>query len=42
MSKPKLEKYDEFYERLGTKKFTKEVYKLAMGRENQTRNFKNM
>ena len=42
VSKAKLKKYDELYERLGTKEGEKEVYRLAKEREKQSRDFKNV
>ena len=42
MSKAKLKKYDELYERLGTKEGEKEVYRLAKEREKQSRDFRNV
>ena len=38
VNKAKLEKYDELYERLGTK----EVYRLVKEREKQSRDFRNV
>ena len=42
VSKAKLKKYDELYERLGTKEGGKEVYRLAKEREKQSRDFRNV
>ena len=42
VSKAKLGKYDELYERLGTKEEEKEMYRLAKEREKQSRDFRNV